>query len=214
LKTLKKKEHEKLDPANIDRVIGLLNDKESPINKKQACTILNITYNTTRLNSIIQDHLDRKERRKKAFERNRGIPLADHEVSSIVMGYLQGSPISELSEQLHRPTSAIKAVIDSVGVPERPKGDDAHKVTLLPEECMLESAKVGDFVWSAKYHAVAEVMKEWPINENNSALCYDIYVFEPSETKRRVGFYATQRIEDLGSLEHLKKYISIDRLTN
>lgn len=212
MKTVKKKEHEKLEPSNIERVIMLLNEK-NPITKKQACEILNISYNTTRLNTIIEDHLERKERRRKAFDRNRGKPLTDQEVADIVMGYLQGETQSDISEQLHRPAAAIKAVLESVGVPERPKGDDAHRVSLLPEECIIPKAKIGDYVWSAKYHAVAEVMKEW-IDESNSSLCYDIYVFEPSETRKRVGFYATQRVEDLGSLEHLKKYINIDRLTS
>ena len=212
MKTVKKKEHERLEASNIERVIMLLNEK-NPITKKQACEILNISYNTTRLNTIIEDHLERKERRKKAFDRNRGKPLTDQEIKDIIMGYLQGETLSDISEQLHRPTAAIKSVVESVGVPERPKGDDAHRVSLLPEECIITKAKIGDYVWSAKYHAVAEVMKEW-IDESNSSMCYDIYVFEPSETRKRVGFYATQRVEDLGSLEHLKNYISIDRLTS
>lgn len=212
LKTVKKKEHERLEPSNIERVIMLLNEK-NPITKKQACEILNISYNTTRLNTIIEDHLERKERRKKAFERNRGKPLTDQEISDIVMSYLQGETLSDISEQLHRPTAAIKAVVEFAGVPERPKGDDAHRVSLLPEECIITRAKIGDYVWSAKYHAVAEVMKEW-IDEKDASVCYDIYVFEPSETRKRVGFYATQRVEDLGSLEHLKNYINIDRLTS
>ena len=49
---VKKRSHEKLTDSNIQHVIGLLNAK-SPITKKEACSILNISYNTTRLGTII-----------------------------------------------------------------------------------------------------------------------------------------------------------------
>ena len=45
---VKKKSHEKLDSANIQRVIDLL-EQDEPITKKEACEMLNIRYNTTRL---------------------------------------------------------------------------------------------------------------------------------------------------------------------
>ena len=50
-KRTKAQEHEKLTEANISHVIKLL-EAENPITKKEACDILNITYNTTRLISI------------------------------------------------------------------------------------------------------------------------------------------------------------------
>ena len=39
---VKKRSHEKLTDSNIQHVIGLLNAK-SPITKKEACSILNIS---------------------------------------------------------------------------------------------------------------------------------------------------------------------------
>ena len=50
---IKKKEGENLTETNIEKVIGLL-EQEKPITKKQACEILNISYNTTRLTKIIE----------------------------------------------------------------------------------------------------------------------------------------------------------------
>ena len=44
---VKAKSHEKLDDANVQRVIELLGGDE-PITKKEVCEILNIRYNTTR----------------------------------------------------------------------------------------------------------------------------------------------------------------------
>ena len=52
---IKKKSYEKLDSKNVQRVIDAL-DSEKPITKKEACEMLNISYNTTRLNKIIENH--------------------------------------------------------------------------------------------------------------------------------------------------------------
>ena len=51
---VRQKKHEKQDEVTLNKVIGLL-EAETPITKKEACEILNITYNTTRLNKIYQN---------------------------------------------------------------------------------------------------------------------------------------------------------------
>jgi len=67
---VKAKDHEKLDDANIQKVSDLL-EADKPITKKEACEILNISYNTTRLKKIIEEYKDRIARRKARFEKNR-----------------------------------------------------------------------------------------------------------------------------------------------
>ena len=57
---VKKRSHEKLTDSNIQHVIWLLNAK-SPITKKEACSILNISYNTTRLKTIIEEFVEKKK---------------------------------------------------------------------------------------------------------------------------------------------------------
>ena len=52
---IKKQEGENLTDANIKKVIRLLS-AEKPITKKEACSILNISYNTTRLSKVIEDY--------------------------------------------------------------------------------------------------------------------------------------------------------------
>ena len=54
---VKAKAHEKLDGANVQKVINLLGTDE-PITKKEACEILNIRYNTTRLQRIIEENTE------------------------------------------------------------------------------------------------------------------------------------------------------------
>ena len=70
---IKKKSYEKLDDKNIQRVIDALEDK-NPITKKEACEMLNISYNTTRLGKIINDYEDTKKHRRGMMDKNRGKP--------------------------------------------------------------------------------------------------------------------------------------------
>ena len=86
-KGVKKKEHEKLDEATIERVISLL-EAAPPITKKEACEILNISYNTTRLNSIIGEHQEKITRRKNNYAKKKGTPLDTFEITNIVKWYL------------------------------------------------------------------------------------------------------------------------------
>ena len=51
---VRQKKHEKLDETTLNKVVFLL-EQPNPITKKEACEILNITYNTTRLNKILAD---------------------------------------------------------------------------------------------------------------------------------------------------------------
>ena len=71
MKTIRKKGHEKLDDANLQRVLEYLK-AEQPITKKEACAMLNITYNTTRLSSIMTDFEDTLAFRAKRKAQNRG----------------------------------------------------------------------------------------------------------------------------------------------
>jgi hypothetical protein len=209
---IKAKEGENLDDATVSRVISLL-ESEQPITKKAACEILNIAYNTTRLGTIITGYKEKQERRKKNFDKNKGQPLSESDVAYIVRGVLMGEPISDLSETLFRPVSQINRVIVDLGLPKKVRGDELAKCQLLPDECIITEASAGQIVWSARYHAAAEVIKPWGKSQDGLSDIYSVYVYEPTENKRRGGFYAYQRIEDLGKLDHLSKYINIEQLT-
>ena len=61
---IKSKSHEKLTDTNIANVVSLL-EQDNPITKKEACSILNIRYNTTRLAKIIEEWRDTQEFRER-----------------------------------------------------------------------------------------------------------------------------------------------------
>lgn len=210
-KGVKQKEHEKLDEATISRVISLL-EATPPITKKEACEILNISYNTTRLNNIINEHQEKLARRKRQYEAKKGTALTEIELRNIIEWYLQGTEVSEISKMLFRPTSAVSRALNELGVPRRARGKDNYIPTILPEECMVDSLEPGEIVWSAFYDAPAEIVKQVGMSKNDTPL-YQIYVLEASESKKKAGFYAHQPVEELGSLKHLLKYTTVEKLT-
>ena len=63
MRTVKRKAHENLTDDNISRVISFLR-QDNPITKKEACELLNIRYNTTRLQNIIDDFEDTLKEKK------------------------------------------------------------------------------------------------------------------------------------------------------
>jgi len=201
---VKVKEHEKLSDSNIKRVIDLLNSSP-PISKKEACTILNISYNTTRLNKIIENYKEQQDLIKRMKAKKRGTPADKDEIKWIIQSFIRGESIADIAKKNYRSTAFINHLIENLGVPERAKGDDAHKVSLLPDNCIGDSFAEGEIAWSAKYHAPCKVVKE--LKTNYEWPCYRIWVIERSEeTFNQGGFYAAQLAYDLGKLTHLDEY--------
>ena len=79
---IKKKEGENLTDANIKKVIRLLT-QENPITKREACDILNISYNTTRLSRIVEQYQADMEFRKTRMAQKRGRPATKDEIADI-----------------------------------------------------------------------------------------------------------------------------------
>jgi len=210
---VKVKEHERLEPSNIDKVIKLLANSP-PITKKEACAILNISYNTTRLKNIIEQHNLAKASRKARFAKNRTVPIDEAEAGRIILGYLQGDGLSDQSEMFARSPATIKRVLSSYNVPLRPKGDEKYVESILPDECVSDDFTPGEIVWSAKYHRAAEVVKLIGKDRSNSFNVYRVYVLEPSEMRAKAGFYHDCASHQLGSLKHLKKLVNVDKLTS
>ena len=219
---VKKKEHEKLSAANINHVIELLNQKK-PITKKEACSILNITYNTTRLARIIEEHEEHEAFVASRKAANRGKRATNTEISQVVTDYLTGESISEIAKSLFRSPGFVKSIVEKVGVPQRPTGEDKAKFDFIPDSCISETFEPGEIVWSAKYHRTAVIRKEWrnmDYEDMYSSKCYRIAVIEPVDSSdspfpyvQTGGFNAYALAYDLGKLSHLKQYgISLENL--
>lgn len=207
---VKRKDGERLTPDNIDKVIELLNASK-PITKKAACEMLAISYNTARLSKIIEERIEGKALDKRMRDANRGKPAQKHEISTVIIGYLDGRSLSDISEGLFRPQSFVKNIVENVGVPQRVSADYFNP-PLLPEQCVKSKFGEGEIVWSARHQAPAIVLKEMPSSEEYKV--YRIYVIEEIEEESPYfpnihgygGRYAAQAAHELGSLEHLKDY--------
>lgn len=213
-KRVKVKEHENLSDSNIKKVIELL-EHSSPITKKEACEILNISYNTTRLSNIIEGYKHRKAIQKKQYALKKGKPVTNEEKLEMAKLYLEGHPVSDIAKSLFRSTTLVKSTIDKLGVPTKTPFEQRRYPAVLPDQCISDTFIPGQYAWSAVYHAPCEVIKEV---DNKSyegeyySKCYQIYVYEPIKDLEDVypnltkgGFYAYSLAYNLGSLEHLKE---------
>ncbi len=229
---LKKKSHEKLTSQNIQHVINLLNPTSSEtkaITKREACSILNISYNTTRLDKIIEDYYDQKQYRSRRVSQNRGKPARPDEIQDIVKEYLSGENVSNISKGLYRSPSFVKSILEKIGVPQRPTKVEGRKQEYyLPEECLAEDFEEGEIVWAATHHAPAVIGKKLTKEYQDSkpglitqdyektygCSVFSIYIRQkPSGDLEDFyiaanigGFYSYAAAYDLGKLKHLEEY--------
>lgn len=215
-KRIKKRDHENLTSENIRRVISLLQPTsadQKPITKKVACEMLNISYNTSRLDSILSDFLERQEYVQKRKSQNRGKSASTTEIQEAVTDYLKGENVTGIAQYLYRSPSFVKNILDRVGVPQRPPSAEDRKLpAFLPENCVAEEFEPGEIVWSAAYHAPAMVDRkiEGDYQAKYGSDAYQIYIFEKDGddsdyfVKAGIGgFYAASCAYDLGKLSHL-----------
>ena len=169
---VKRKSHENLTDANISNVIELLQQDE-PITKKEACEILNIRYNTTRLQRIIDEYNEVWEYKEKRKSQNRGKGATRDEIKSVIEYYLDGDNISEIATRTYRSNAFVKAILERVGVPEKLSKEAhskcyRHKYQMLPEECVKDKFEDGELVWSVRDNGVAKILRELTTEYQNS----------------------------------------------
>ena len=213
---IKKKKHEKLDDTNIKRVIAALTSK-NPITKKEACEMLNISYNTTRLSKIIEGFKEDQEYRKIRMSKNRGKPASKHELKEMIEMYLDGQTITNIAKILFRSPAFIKGNLDRIGVPTRITEGEKF---MVPDECVKYEFDVGEWVWfndnrpDVKGGHAGKITKDLGTNERRLGHAYMIDYWIPMEWQegfwvawwpgiKRVKGWTTARAEDLASIQHL-----------
>lgn len=216
---IKTRKHENLTETNIQHVIELLKD-EKPITKKEACSILNISYNTTRLNKIIEDHEETVAYRERRKAQNKGKGATEMEIKQVVNFYLDGSNISDIAKSLYRSPAFIKAIIDRVGIPQKLAMTDyeGRKNAILPEQCVAEEFEVGEKIWAVRqnYPALVEREVQEEKAEERGYKIYLCYTIECSQDDLKdtyfphltyAGKYYPLASYDMGKLNHLQKYL-------
>ena len=240
-KVVKKKDYENLSTQNIEKVIALLNPSSSAptttkaITKKEACDILNIAYNTTRLNKIIEEYHEKKAYTAQRKKKLRGQPASQAEIAEACESYLQGGTISEISKSLFRSPSFVRALLEKVGVPQRPANKEEKLGShYYPDALMSDDYAEGEVAWSATYHAAVEVharltpeyiaskkgLGNTDYDSKYGCPVYAVYIKQKVDSDDTFfsnvtagGFSAYVPAYELCKLEHLKQYgVRIDRL--
>jgi len=193
---VKVKDSEKLDDNNVKYVTELL-ESNKPITKKEACGILRISYNTTRLGNIIAGYKERAATEARLRAKNRGKSATDTEVVRAIEEYLNGDSISEIAKFMYRSSSFIKGIIRKFNVPVRSAASNYFSPELLPDEVLSEDYKPGELVWSARYNTTAIVDKLVQTQEEHGNI-YRIWTLGKNQR------YAAQPWYELGKLEHLQ----------
>ena len=203
---IKSKAHEKLSFDNIERVIQQL-EQDNPITKKEACGMLNIRYNTTRLQRIIDDHLDLKSFRETRKAQNKGKMATQDEIRSVVKAYLDGDNISVIANSLYRSPAFVKNIVERVGIPQKMADSDyeGKRNAMLPEQCVALEFEYNEKVWYPKRNRFAIIKDEITQKYQSERLgyacygniaqcvnyedrwggkCYKVYVLDPCDTSQ------------------------------
>ena len=188
-----------LTEANILRVIDLLEPKEGkPGTKKDACQILGIAYNTTRLASIIDTYKDKKAKEIERRAALRGKPATADEVNFVIQEYLEGNTVDAISKSLYRSSGFVRQLLERYQVPVRATSQDYFRPELIPDGAVRDRFTVGEIVYSARYDSMARVDKEQ--SDPKYGWIYRIWLLSDKWLQS-----AWQESYELASLQHLRE---------
>lgn len=193
-------EEELMTDANISRVIRLLEPQEEgvkPITKKDACQILGMAYNTTRLGTIIENFKSNQARSAKRRAELRGKPATPEDTVYIISEYLNGETVDAISKMTYRSPTFIKKLLEDNSVPIRVPGHSYFKPELVPEGAVRERFKVGEVVYSARYDSTARIESEQ--THPKYGFIYRVWLLSDKWLQS-----AWQEAYELASLEHLR----------
>ena len=185
--------------ADMKKVISL-REAEKPITKKEACKILKITYNTKRLDSLIESYKERKEQEKRLRKEYRGKPFTLPEKACIAKDYFNGDSIADISRRYYRSAQVIKRVILGLGIPLRSANHDYTNPPLLDEDSITTDYKEGDLVYSAVYSTPAIIRKLITVTDHNE----HVYAID------LLGAYARNAYQphyELSNLTHIQQQL-------
>lgn len=190
-----------MTPANISKVIRLLEPQEEgakPITKKDACAILGMSYNTTRLGTIIEDFKKAQARNAERRAALRGKPATKEDTVYIISEYLGGETVDSISKMTYRSPTFIKNLLEANAVPIRVPGSTYFTPELIPDGAVRPRFKVGEVVYSARYDSLARIDTETKTEKYG-------YIYRVWLMADRWLQAANQEAYELASLEHLRE---------
>jgi hypothetical protein len=194
-------EEELMTDANISKVIRLLEPTEEgkkPITKKDACAILGMAYNTTRLGTIIDEYKQKQIRISERKSQLRGKPATQEEKVYIISEYLNGETVDAISKMTYRSSRFIKDILEGNSVPIRVPGSSYFNPELIPDGAVRDRFKIGEVVYSSRYDSVARIDAEQKTEKHG--FVYRIWLLAERWQQN-----AYQEATELASLEHLRQ---------
>ena len=191
------KENELLTPANLDRVIAGF-EATPKMTKKDACAIIGIAYNTTRLDNLINAYQEKNARDASRRAALRGKPATKDEIVYVIQEYLEGVVVDAISKATFRGPTFIKAILEKYDVPIRKTSHDYFNPGLIPDGATRDRFAVGEVVYSARYDSTARIDAE----QTHPKLGWIYRIYLLSEKWQQSAY---QEAYELASLQHLRE---------
>ncbi|MCP3899158.1 MAG: hypothetical protein GY707_05540 [Desulfobacteraceae bacterium] len=153
---VKVKTGEDFSDDKIEKVISLLAKGET---KKSCCDFLGMHYNTSRLNKVVQNYKEKKELQKNMRKSLRNKAIDKQDITYICQAYLDGEPLSEISNNIYRTTAVVKNVLERYGIPLRNASNNYYNPIFINDETP-DDYMTGDLVFSARYNSMAEIIRK------------------------------------------------------
>mgnify|MGYP001603724406 CR=1 FL=1 len=132
------------------KMLEPIGENAKPSSKKEVCDFLGISYNTTRLNSIIEEYKTKIALEKAKRAEKRGKPASKDEIVFCVTAYLEDNmPIANIASTLYRSSRFVTTILEQEGVTFRPTSHDYFKPTLISETDARERFEIGETVYNA-----------------------------------------------------------------
>lgn len=129
--------------------------------KKAACEILGIAYNTTRLQNLIDNFLNRQDLEKQHRAKKRKEVVTNAEVADWITDYLSGMGFEELSQSYFRSVNIIKYYIAKNGALLRHAKVDKLNPPMVPDKCMSDDFDIGEYCWSMAYNGIVQIKAKY-----------------------------------------------------
>jgi hypothetical protein len=192
-----------------DQYTRCLEARENCETKKVQCAILNIAYNTKRLDDILDSYTEAKERRIKMRKQVRSQPVTDADVAAWALLYLQGSPLIEISESYYRTTGMVRSKLEKLGVWGLMSQESVSPLRppMVNDELMSEEFEINEVVFVPGYKTVGVVDAAYGPSKTEGVNQYRVYLSGSRERNIFCNAY------DLGSLRPLAEAgVNVQRL--
>ena len=180
-----------MNPKLMDEVITQL-EQDKPITLKQGCSMLGITYNTTRLRKLITEHKQSIITNKAIRAKMLRTPVTNADRKAVVESYITGESITAISMALYRSIAVVKRILSEYNIPL------THNALL---EKVTEGYNKDDLVYSVKYNCPALVM--FRKESKTHGACYNLYLLGGEEQRAYQPYY------ELADLTRCQKELGI-----